>query len=159
MTAPAISRRALLTGMARGTIVAGAALPGSAWAAVLPQSPFRAIGDLGREGGRALQAAAHSAGCDFADPEGEIVRLLQGPAIGWLAPSSQAPVIGYTGWSDYLLARDLARDAGRRIVHARLIDAGQGRDLATPHASAPARALLDAVCGDCRDGGVAWILQ
>lgn len=158
MTAPAISRRALLAGMARGGIVAGAALPGSAWAAVLPQSPFRAIGDLRREGGRALQTAARSTGCDFADPQGEIVRLLQGPAAGWLAPSSSAPLIGYTGWSDYLLARDLARDAGRRMVEARLIAAAP-RDLLPPRASAPVRALLHALCGDCRDGGVAWIVQ
>ena len=87
MTAPAISRRALLTGMARGTIVAGAALPGSAWAAVLPQSPFRAIGDLGREGGRALQAAAHSAGCDFADPKARSSACCKAlPSAGWLLP-------------------------------------------------------------------------
>ncbi|HWU01478.1 MAG TPA: hypothetical protein VN222_01960, partial [Novosphingobium sp.] len=99
------------------------------------------------------------AGADFADPEGEIVRLLQGRAAQWLAPSSPVLVAGYTGWSDYLLAGDIAREAGRRVTLARLIGPAKARHLVAPRASAAAQNLLRTLCESCGDGGIAWILE
>ncbi|MDE1917007.1 MAG: hypothetical protein KGJ57_15780 [Sphingomonadales bacterium] len=157
MISPRIGRRALLTGMAKGTIVAGSIMPASAWATARPRPPFRAIGDLNRAGARTLLSFAQQANCTFIDPEGEIVRLLQGSAASWL--SSETPIIGYTGWSDYLLAGDLARDTGRRIAQARLIGNAPARELLPPSTSSPMPALLAMLCDGCSDGGVGWIIS
>ncbi|WP_159981759.1 MULTISPECIES: hypothetical protein [unclassified Novosphingobium] len=154
-----ITRRQMIGAMGAASAIA---VPGFAAAVGLQRPPFRAVCDLKLAGGRALQDAALSAGCDVLDPQGEIVQLFHGPAASWLG--GDVPVIGYTRWSDFHMMSELARaKAGTRITQAAMVSkTGPCRELVLPQndrLTARMRSLLNAVSSACSNGGIVWIIQ
>lgn len=105
-----ISRRTVLGGMIATPLAAAVSAP--AWAAPLLRAPLRIIADRRLAGGQALAAFAAQHGLPIADPEGEMIHLFLGACASWL--SDGVPLIGVTGYADFVLISGLAREAGKR---------------------------------------------
>jgi hypothetical protein len=60
--------------------------------------------------------AARAGGHTLADPQGEVVALLLAPHGRWL--SANGMIVGLTGYSDFVLARDVLRGTSRPVRHA-----------------------------------------
>ena len=156
-----ISRRQVLGALGAGVIATSMTAPKIAAASGVYRAPFRAVCDLKLEGARALGQVAASAGCDVADPKGELVHLFQGEASHWL--SGQVPVLGYTSWADYHMMGEIARASGRWMTQAALLSPdGLARELVSHRqdkSTQHMRALLDSACLQCSHGGIGWIIQ
>ncbi len=121
------------------------------------RAPVRFIVDARLPDAPRLIEQARRGGHAIADPEGEIIRLMLRP--GDPLSTYAGSVLGLTGYSDFVLARDALRMAGRPMRFAARID-GQERAilldrdgidrpggaaaaidalLATPVAASPAR--------------------
>lgn len=118
-----------MSGIARRTLLKGAALlpvgqlAGAAPIAAAGRERPRFIIDHRLPEADHIAARARAQGCPIADPEGEIIRLLLDRRDPWLSTSGS--IIGLTGWSDLMLARDALRMAGRPLLHASALRGGR----------------------------------
>lgn len=110
-----IDRRRLLTGLAMlpaiGVPAAGLLRPDTAEA-----SELRLVADTRLPGAQALAKAAREQGLSFVDPRGEIIAHFLDEGADWLRASG--PIIGLTSYTDMMLMRDVAREAGRLLRFA-----------------------------------------
>jgi hypothetical protein len=72
--------------------------------------------------GKSLAAVAQREGYAVANPGGEIVSLFLGQGASWLA--DDGAIVGITSYTDMMLMRDLARNAGRRMRYASALAGG-----------------------------------
>ena len=135
------SRRRLLQGMAAAPMIGAIAGTAQAGAA---RPLFRIVADRRLASGRALAGLAARHALPLVDPEGELIHLFRGRCAAWL--EEDVPLVGITGYADFILMADLARERGRRLAG----DA-PGRDPVLP--GAPER-LLAAVRAKEGDGFV-----
>ena len=110
-----VDRRRLLAGLAAlpviGAPAAALVRPGMADSGAL-----RLVADTRLPGADALAAAARAQGLPFVDPRGEIIAHFLGEGAGWLRASG--PIVGLTSYTDMMLMRDVARQAGRPLRYA-----------------------------------------
>ena len=110
-----MDRRRLLTGLAMlpviGAPAAGLLGPGAA-----NGNDLRLVADARLPGGRALAAVVREQGFPFIDPRGEIIAHFLGEGADWLR--GPGPIIGLTSYTDMMLMRDVARQAGRPLRYA-----------------------------------------
>ena len=151
-----IARRGFLGALAVAPVLVASAGEAAGW----PPAPLRIIADQRLDGGRALTALAAAQGLACADPAGEIIHLLRGPAQAWLQDGG---LIGLTRWSDYALAADIARHHGRRIQFA-AITGPDGLRALTPVPAAPtalvarARALFTTAARFSHHEAIGWVI-
>ncbi|MCW3834441.1 hypothetical protein ACFQ1E_04800 [Sphingomonas canadensis] len=112
--------------------LAGAGVPGAASA----QDAIRIVADRRLPGVAALASAARRGGHAVSDPGGEIVAHVLAQGAGWLR--SGGPVMGLTSYTDMMLMRDLAREAGRPMRFAAAWNGGGAAPLADRGAEAQA---------------------
>jgi len=86
-----------------------------------------------------IAARAAMQGCAVADPKGEIIHLLMDPKQAWL--TSQGSIIGLTGYSDLMLARDALRMAGRPLLYISALQGEQETVLLDRQASKAGRTI------------------
>lgn len=110
-----VDRRNLLAGLAMLPVI-GIPAAGLLKAGAADASGLRLVADLHFPGGQALALAARKQGLPLIDPAGEIIALFLGEGAGWLRASG--PIIGLTSYTDMMLMRDVAREAGRSMHFA-----------------------------------------
>ncbi|WP_194917457.1 hypothetical protein [Novosphingobium sp. NBM11] len=108
-------RRDILKGGVTLGAVGLAGLPGLASALDLSGDPRFIVDGRLPEAPR-LIARARAGGHTLADPQGEVVALLLAPHGRWL--SANGMIVGLTGYSDFVLARDVLRGTSRPVRHA-----------------------------------------
>jgi hypothetical protein len=79
--------------------------------------------------------AARAGGHTLADPQGEVVALLLAPHGRWL--SANGMIVGLTGYSDFVLARDVLRGTSRPVRHAVSLNGMAQMETTLTAASAP----------------------
>jgi hypothetical protein len=119
-----MDRRRLLTGLAMLPVI-GVPAAGLSRPDMADGSDLRLVADTRLPGARALAAAAREQGLPFIDPRGEIVAHFLGEGADWLRASG--PIVGLTSYTDMMLMRDVAREAGRSLRYAAA--RGQARPL------------------------------
>lgn len=117
----------------------------------------RFIADARMPGARALAATARGQGLAFADPQGEIVTYFLGEGAAWLR--TPGPIVGLTSYTDMMLMRDLARQAGRLLHHAAIDDrAGTPGDGLGPAQARLVATLRDAPAARGQPRAFVWLV-
>lgn len=124
-------RRDLLKGGILLSLAGLSTVPGTIWAA---EPRLRFLIDRRLPEARHLRRQADLGTYPHADPQGEIIALLNGNP-DWIGPGSL--VIGLTGYVDYALARDVFRTAGRRMRQVWQLGPSSSCDLAPAADTSP----------------------
>ena len=110
-----VDRSRLLAGLAALPVI-GAPAAALLRPDVADASALRLVADTRLPGAQALATAAREQGLPFVDPRGEIVAHFLGEGAGWLR--APGPIIGLTSYTDMMLMRDVAGQAGRSLRYA-----------------------------------------
>lgn len=130
-----VDRRNLLAGLAMLPLI-GIPAAGLLKASTADATGVRLVADLRFPGGQALALAAREQGLPLIDPAGEIIALFLGEGASWLR--TPGPIIGLTSYTDMMLMRDVARQAGRSM-HVAVAD---GQSVPLRHRLTPSQERL-----------------
>ena len=127
----------------------------------LNKSEAKVVYDARFTEAREMAEQAKEVGFSSVDPKGETVRLFYGEKKHWL--SSDTPIVGVTGYADFILMSDLARENGRKMAYAFVSEQKNNKEISINQCLeiqqiGDLELMLRTSCGNNKSGVIGWVI-